>query len=137
MGLRKTLCMYFLFVIRKLIEVKERYDFTVKRSVKMLIKQVKQGLNGHTWSDDDLGEREHKPATAELCQKYINHCIRELENWIKNSGEKGTKYHPDHFTNLKGTDITVLLYILVIRFGETYGALTSMVKFPTLLGELE
>merc|ERR1711951_97230 len=99
-------------------EVKNRYDFTKKRNVKTLIQQVKEGWDGHTWYDNDLGNRVHKPVTADLCKKFINHCIKELENWIKNSGEQGSKYHPSNFTELKSINIT--LHCAFKEF-ESYG----------------
>ena len=85
-------------------EVKNRYDFTNKRSMKTLIQQVKEGWNGHTWNDEDIGVRVHKPVTGEMCSKFFDHCIKELESWIKSTIESGTfdeTYQPDHFTSLK------------------------------------
>ena len=84
-------------------EVKNMYDFSQTRSIAMLITQIKQGWNGHSWTDEDTGPCEHKPVDAELCQKYINHCIHELETWIRNSGPAGSPYHPQSFTDLRST----------------------------------
>ena len=58
-------------------EVKNRYDFTKKRNMKTLIQQVKQGWNGHTWNDEDIGVRVHKPVTGEMCSKFFDHCIKD------------------------------------------------------------
>ena len=38
-------------------EVKNMYDFGKKRTVKTLIKQVKQGWDGHVWTDENIGDR--------------------------------------------------------------------------------
>ena len=51
----------------------------------MLIKQIKDGWNGWSDEDDELGHCEHKAVDAALCQSYIDHCTQELENWIKNT----------------------------------------------------
>ena len=84
-------------------KVKNMYDFTQTRSIPTLIAQIKQGWNGHSWTDEDTGPCEHKAVNAELCQKYINHCIHQLETWIRNSGPEGSPYHPQSFTDLRST----------------------------------
>jgi len=38
-------------------EVKNMYDFGKKRTVKTLIKEVKQGWDGHVWTDENIGDR--------------------------------------------------------------------------------
>ena len=72
--------------------------------MKTLIQQVKEGWNGHTWNDEDIGVRVHNPVTGEMCSKFFDHCIKELESWIKLTIESGTfdeTYHPGRFTSLK------------------------------------
>ncbi len=83
-------------------EVKNMYDFGKKRTVKTLIKQVKQGWDGHVWTDEDIGDREHKPVTAQMCKSYIDHCVKELEVWLRaNVGKLNAEFQPNRFENLK------------------------------------
>ena len=73
-----------------------------KRTVKTLIKQVKQGWDGHVWTDENIGDREHKPVTAQMCNSYIDHCVKELEVWLKaNVGKLNAEFQPGRFKNLK------------------------------------
>ena len=59
------------------------------------------GWNGGTWEDPDLGEMHHKGADGGLCKKFINHAIKELDGWIRRSGEPGTEYHPHDFDSVR------------------------------------
>ena len=60
------------------------------------------GWDGHVWTDEDIGEREHKPVTAQMCNSYIDHCVKELEVWLKaNVGKLHAEFQPGRFKNLK------------------------------------
>ena len=82
------------------VEVKDRYDFTVTRSIRTLIEQIKVGWNGGTWVDADIEHCEHKPGDATMCKKFIRHSISELESWIKRQ-PAGSDYNPTDFSTLK------------------------------------
>ena len=85
-------------------KVRNCYGFTVSRTPSILIEQIRQGWKGHRWQDADIGRQEHKPVTADLCKKWIEHSIKELESWILRSGPKGSQYHPQDFPNKVGED---------------------------------
>ena len=103
-GSRKPTCMLngvkvsFVFFT----EVKDNYNFGVKRNIPTLIEQIKQGWNGHQWGDEDIGQCEHRAVDSEMCQNFIRHSISELEKWIKKSGQEGSEFHPSGFSSLKG-----------------------------------
>ena len=65
------------------------------------MEQIREGWNGGTWEDEDLGTMVHKPVTPEMSCKFIQHSIKELESWIIHCGEVGTEFHPEGFTSLK------------------------------------
>ena len=66
------------------------------------IEQVKQGWDGHVWTDEDIGDRQHKPVTAQMCNSYIDHCVKELEAWLKaNVGKLNAEFQPGRLKNLK------------------------------------
>ena len=67
------------------------------------MQQIRQGWNGHEWEDEEIGHQEHAAVDAELCKKWIEHSVKELENWILRSGTKGSEYHPQSFPETSGT----------------------------------
>ena len=82
MGTCETTCINSIFIVTMLYaiisEVKNQHDFTKKRNKKMLIQQIKEGWNG--WSEDDpnLGRCVHRAVDSELCRSYVDHCVKEV-----------------------------------------------------------
>ena len=66
------------------------------------MQQIRQGWNGHEWEDEEIGHQEHTAVDAGLCKKWIEHSIKELENWVLRSGTKGSEYHPQSFPETSG-----------------------------------
>ena len=80
--------------------------FTCTRSISTFITQIKQGWNGHQWHDEEMGHQVHNGVTGETCQKYISHCMKELEAWIHRSGDPGSEYHPEDFIDIYRNIVT-------------------------------
>ena len=74
----------------------------VRQAISVLIEQIRQGFKGHQWTDADIGRQEHTPVDADRCKSWIEHSIKELEEWILKSGPKGSQYHPLDFPNKAG-----------------------------------
>ena len=54
------------------------------------------------WEDEQIGHQEHAAVDEVLCKKWIGHSIKELEQWVLNSGTKGSEYHPQSFPETSG-----------------------------------
>ena len=110
-------------------EVRECYDFTCTRSMSQLIQQIRRGWTGGSWEDEDLGTRTVRPVDADLCKKYFNHAMDELNKWVLKSGPVGSKYHPQGYSGIR-SKLTLLLRRL--RFIERSGVVKNSVHFLIL-----